>query len=156
MSQQMRQTMNNNPHDPVAAQQAIIGEFDFLDDWMDKYQHLIDLGRQLPEFPDAFRSDEHILQGCQSNVWFVAEGEHDALTFQATSDAAIVSGLIALVLRIYSGASAKDILGTPPDFIEAIGLKQHLSATRANGLKSMLDRIDAIATEALASNDPIS
>lgn len=148
--------MNNNPHDPVAAQQAIIDDFDFLDDWMDKYQHIIDLGRQLPEFPEAVKTDEHILQGCQSNVWFVAQGGPEALSFQATSDAAIVSGLIALVLRIYSGASAQAIVDTPPDFIEAIGLKQHLSATRANGLKSMLDRIDAIATEALASHDPIS
>ncbi len=148
--------MNNHPHDPVAAQQAIIDEFDFLDDWMDKYQHLIDLGRQLPEFPEALKCDENILQGCQSNVWFVAKGNRGALTFQATSDAAIVSGLIALVLRIYSGASAQAIVDTPPDFIEAIGLKQHLSATRANGLKSMLDRIQAIATEALASHDPIA
>lgn len=148
--------MNNNPHNPAAAQQEIINEFDFLDDWMDKYQHLIDLGRQLPEFPEALRTDEHILQGCQSNVWFVAEGDRDALTFQATSDAAIVSGLIALVLRIYSGASAQAIVDTPPDFIEAIGLKQHLSATRANGLRSMLGRIDAIATETLAFNHPSS
>ena len=141
--------MSTTPHDPAAAQQAIIDEFEFLDDWMDKYQHLIDLGRHLPEFPESMKTDENILQGCQSNVWFVAEGGPESLTFQATSDAAIVSGLIALVLRIYSGASAKAILETPPTFIEAIGLKQHLSATRANGLRSMLDRIQAIAKEAL-------
>lgn len=142
--------MSTSQHDPAAAQQAIIDEFEFLDDWMDKYQHLIDLGRQLPEFPESLKTEENILHGCQSNVWFVAEGGPEALHFQATSDAAIVSGLIALVLRIYSGASAQAIAETPPDFIEAIGLKQHLSATRANGLRSMLDRIQTIAQEALA------
>ena len=141
-----RQAMS---HDPEKAQQAIIEEFAFFDDWMDKYQHLIDLGKQLPEFPKALRTDEHLLRGCQSNVWFVADGDEHRLTFQATSDAAIVSGLIALVLKIYSGASAKDILGTRPDFVEAIGLGQHLSATRANGLRAMLDRIQSLAQAAV-------
>lgn len=132
-------------HDPQQAQQAIIEEFAFFDDWMDKYQHLIDLGKQLPEFPEALRTDDHLLRGCQSNVWFIAEGNKELLSFRATSDAAIVSGLIALVLKIYSGASAKQILATSPDFVEAIGLGKHLSATRANGLRAMLERIQSIA-----------
>lgn len=136
------QTMS---HDPQQAQQAIIDEFAFFDDWMDKYQHLIDLGKQLPEFPEALKTDEHLLRGCQSNVWFVAEGNKEALSFQASSDAAIVSGLIALVLKIYSGASAQQIIATQPDFIEAIGLGKHLSVTRANGLRAMLERIQSVA-----------
>lgn len=136
------QTMS---HDPQQAQQAIIDEFAFFDDWMDKYQHLIDLGKQLPEFPEALKTDEHLLRGCQSNVWFVAEGNKEALRFQASSDAAIVSGLIALVLKIYSGASAQQIIATQPDFIEAIGLGKHLSVTRANGLRAMLERIQSVA-----------
>lgn len=136
-------------HDPKATQDEIIAEFEFFDDWMDKYQHLIDLGRQLPPFPDELKTEENILKGCQSNVWFISKGDGDALTFQATSDAAIVSGLIALLLNIYSGASAQAIVDTPPRFVDAIGLSQHLSATRANGLSSMVNRIQDTARSAL-------
>jgi len=139
--------------DPEQAQQEIVDEFAFLEDWMDKYQHLIDLGRKLPEFPEEWKTQDHLLRGCQSNVWFVAQGNADALHFQATSDAAIVSGLIALVLKIYSGVSAKKIVATAPDFIEKIGLRQHLSATRANGLQSMLERIQATAQGALDAQE---
>ena len=117
---------------------------------MDKYQHLIDLGRQMPPFPDELKTEDNILQGCQSNVWFISTGDRNALEFQASSDAAIVSGLIALLLKIYSGASAEAIVDTPADFIEAIGLGQHLSATRANGLSAMLDRIQATARSTLS------
>ena len=137
-------------HDPKAAQADIIQEFEFFDDWMDKYQHLIDLGRQMPPFPDELKTEDNILQGCQSNVWFISTGDRNALEFQASSDAAIVSGLIALLLKIYSGASAEAIVDTPADFIEAIGLGQHLSATRANGLSAMLDRIQATARSTLS------
>ncbi len=137
-------------HDPGKAQEAIIDEFAFFDDWMDRYQHLIDLGRQLPTFPEELRTDDHLLAGCQSNVWFVTQGDADCLEFKACSDAAIVSGLIALVLKIYSGASAADILSTQPTFIEAIGLGKHLSATRANGLRSMLDAIMNAASSHLS------
>ena len=140
--------------DPKATQADIIAEFEFFDDWMDKYQHLIDLGRQMPPFPDALKTDDNILKGCQSNVWFVSTGDRDELAFQATSDAAIVSGLIALLLKIYSGASAQAIVDTPADFIDAIGLSQHLSATRANGLSAMLERIQATARSALAAEGP--
>ena len=136
-------------HDPQQAQREIIEEFEFFDDWMDRYQHLIDLGKQLPSFPDNEKIDQNLLAGCQSNVWLISKGDSSCLNFQACSDAAIVSGLIALVLKIYSGASAEQILSTPPTFIEAIGLGQHLSATRANGLRSMLSKIKGLAKEAL-------
>jgi cysteine desulfuration protein SufE len=139
-------------HDPNRAQAEIIQEFEFFDDWMDRYQHLIDLGKELPDFPESDKTDANLLPGCQSNVWFIARGDQDCLNFEACSDAAIVSGLIALVLKIYSGASAEQILSTPPTFIEAIGLGQHLSATRANGLRSMLSKIKSLAEEALRSS----
>lgn len=126
----------------IAEEQAeLIDEFQFFDDWMDRYQYLIDLGRKLPEFPEEWRTDEAKVHGCQSQVWLRAEGDANCLTFQAISDSAIVSGLIALLLRIYSGRSARDIVDTPPDFIAQIGLDSHLSPTRANGLHAMLKTI---------------
>jgi len=124
-----------------ARQQEIIEEFAFFDSWMDKYQYLIDLGRELPEMDANLKTDRHLVRGCQSQVWMHVAGTSDALEIHANSDAAIVSGLIALVTRLYSGASADAVLNTPPAFVEAIGLSQHLSATRANGLASMLDRL---------------
>jgi len=133
----------------AAAQKELIEEFQFFDNWMDRYQYLIDLGRRLPEFPEADRIDENKIRGCQSQVWFVAS-EHDGrLEFQAISDAAIVSGLIAMLLRIYSGRRPQDILDTPPDFVSALQLEAHLSPTRSNGLASMLKAIRKFASEAL-------
>lgn len=133
----------------AAAQKELIEEFQFFDNWMDRYQYLIDLGRRLPEFPEADRIDENKIRGCQSQVWFVAS-EHDGkLEFQAISDAAIVSGLIAMLLRIYSGRRPQDILDTPPDFVSALQLEAHLSHTRSNGLASMLKAIRNFAAEAL-------
>ena len=132
-----------------AAQEALIEEFQFFDNWMDRYQYLIDLGRRLPEFPEAERTDANRIRGCQSQVWFLAEKRDDRLEFRAISDAAIVSGLIALLLRIYSGRRPRDILDTPPSFVEALQLEQHLSPTRSNGLSSMLKAIRNFATEAL-------
>jgi cysteine desulfuration protein SufE len=134
----------------AAAQQEIIEEFGLFDDWMDRYQYLIDLGRRLPEFPDELRTDEHRIRGCQSQVWFVPEKRDGRLYFQAISDAAIVSGLIALLLRLYSGREPRDILDTPPDFVEALELQSHLSPTRSNGLSSMLKAIRGFAAEASA------
>ncbi len=134
----------------AAAQQEIIEEFGLFDDWMDRYQYLIDLGRRLPEFPDALRTDEHRIRGCQSQVWFVPEQRDGRLYFQAISDAAIVSGLIALLLRLYSGREPRDILDTPADFVEALELQSHLSPTRSNGLSSMLKAIRGFAAEAAA------
>jgi len=127
------------------AQQTIIEEFNFFDDWLERYQYLIDLGKKLPALKPDERTDDRLLAGCQSNVWFVAEGDAEHLEFRANSDAAIVSGLIALILRVYSGRSAEEIMATEPEFIEAIGLSQHLSATRANGLAAMLQAVRNVA-----------
>jgi len=132
-----------------AAQDELIEEFRFFDNWMDRYQYLIDLGRRLPEFPESLRTDANKIRGCQSQVWFVAEQRDGLLEFRAVSDAAIVSGLIAMLLRIYSGRRPQDILDTPPDFVTALELEQHLSPTRSNGLSAMLKAIRTFATEAL-------
>ncbi len=133
-----------------AAQQEVIEEFALFDDWMDRYQYIIDVGRRLPEFPDELRVDENLIRGCQSQVWFVPEQRDGRLYFQAISDAAIVSGLIAILLRLYSGRDPRDILDSPPDFVEALQLQSHLSPTRSNGLGSMLEAIRRFAAEAAA------
>ncbi len=130
------------------AQSELIEEFQFFDDWMDRYQYIIDLGRRLPEFPEAEKTDANKIKGCQSQVWFLAEMNGDRLHFQAISDAAIVSGLIAVLLRIYSDRKPEDIVDTPADFVTALNLEQHLSPTRSNGLAAMLKAIHAYAGEA--------
>jgi len=134
---------------PAAAQAAIAEEFAFFADWSERYQYLIDLGRKLPPFPDALKIDEHRLHGCQSLVWIVPSGNAERLDFAAASDSAIVSGLIFLALRVYSGRSAEDILQTQADYIASIGLAKHLSPTRNNGLASLLERIRDTARHAL-------
>ena len=131
------------------AQDELIADFELFEDWMDRYQYLIDLGRRLPEFPDDLRTEENRIRGCQSQVWFVADEKDGRLEFRATSDAAIVSGLIALLLRLYSGRYPQDILDTPPEFVKALQLESHLSPTRSNGLSSMLAAIRRFAAEAL-------
>ncbi|MEP6632736.1 MAG: SufE family protein [Luteimonas sp.] len=123
---------------PEEAQRVIADEFSFFSDWAERYQYLIDLGRKLPPFSDALKTDEHRLHGCQSMVWIVPSGDADKLDFTAVSDSAIVSGLIYLALRVYSGRSAADILATEPDYIDRIGLAKHLSPTRSNGLAALL------------------
>ncbi|WP_266169664.1 SufE family protein [Dyella subtropica] len=132
------------------AQQDIVDEFAFFGDWTERYQYLIDLGKQLPDFPDALKTEEHRVHGCQSMVWLVPSGDASKLHFAATSDSAIVSGLIALVLRVYSDHSAREIVATEPRFIEAIGLAKHLSPTRSNGLAAMLGKLKAHAAAKLA------
>ncbi len=132
-----------------AAQQELIEEFSFFDNWIDRYQYLIDLGRRLPEFPEADMTDAHNIKGCQSQVWFVASKDDDRLQFRAISDAAIVSGLIALLLRVYSDRRPLEILETPADFVAALELEQHLSPTRSNGLSSMLQAIRRFASDAV-------
>ena len=131
------------------AQAELIEEFQFFDDWMDRYQYIIDLGRRLPAFPETGMTDANKIKGCQSQVWFLAETRDDRLHFQAISDAAIVSGLIAVLLRIYNDRKPQDILDTPADFIAALQLEQHLSPTRSNGLASMLKAIHRFAAEAV-------
>src|SRR5580700_6847209 len=107
------------PLEPTAstAQAAIAEEFGYFSDWSERYQYLIDLGRKLPPFPDALKTEQHRLHGCQSMVWIVADGDAQRLDFKAISDSAIVSGLIFLALRVYSGRSAQEILATQPDYI---------------------------------------
>jgi cysteine desulfuration protein SufE len=120
------------------AQAAIADEFAFFGDWSERYQYLIDLGRKLPDFPDAWKTEEHRLHGCQSMVWIVPSGDASKLDFAAVSDSAIVSGLVYLALRVYSGRTAAEILATEPDYIATIGLARHLSPTRSNGLAALL------------------
>lgn len=124
-----------------AAQAAIRDEFAFFSDWAERYQYLIDLGRKLPPMDESLRTEENRLLGCQSKVWIVSEGDASRLDFNAASDSTIVSGLIFLALRVYSGRSAAEILATEPTFIAAIGLSKHLSPTRSNGLTALLGRI---------------
>ena len=135
---------------PADAQAAIADEFALLGDWSERYQYLIDLGRKLPPFPDALKTEEHRLHGCQSMVWIASSGDADRLDFAAVSDSAIVSGLIYLALRVYSGRSATDILATEPDHIAKIGLAKHLSPTRSNGLAALLAFIRETAARAAA------
>lgn len=134
---------------PAAAQAAIAEEFAFFPDWAERYQYLIDLGKKLPAFPEEYKTDAYRVMGCQSMVWIVASGNADRLDFQAISDSAIVSGLIYLALRVYSGRSAQEILQTEPTFIQAIGLAKHLSPTRSNGLNALLEQIREAAQRAL-------
>ncbi|MDR2013890.1 MAG: SufE family protein [Rhodanobacter sp.] len=145
----------NAPLEPAQAsaeqaQAAIADEFAFFGDWTERYQYLIDLGRKLPPFPDADKTDAHKVHGCQSQVWLLPSGDARRLDFRAISDSAIVSGLIALLLRVYSTRCAQEILATQPRFIEAIGLAKHLSPTRSNGLAAMLTTIQHYAREAEA------
>ena len=138
------------PLEPTAAeaQAAIAEEFALFSDWSERDQYLIDLGRKLPVMPDALKNEDTRLHGCQSNVWIVAEGNSDRLDFRAISDSAIVSGLIYLALRVYSGRPASEILATEPDYIAAIGLAKHLSPTRSSGLAALLAFIRESANNA--------
>ena len=140
----------------AAAQAAIGEEFAFFGDWSERYQYLIDLGRKLPPFPEEWKTEEHRLHGCQSMVWIVPNGDARRLDFQAISDSAIVSGLIFLALRVYSGRSAAEIRATAPDYIADIGLARHLSPTRSNGLASLLAFIgdSARAAESASGRAP--
>lgn len=122
--------------------EEIIAEFSFFDDWADRYQHLIDQGRRLPDIRPEWRDDAHLLKGCQSVVYFGSERDDAGLLhFSAASDAAIVQGLIALLLRVYSARDPDEILATDPQFLAEIGLDKHLSPTRKNGLASMVEAI---------------
>lgn len=129
------------PSEIQASQDELIDEFQLFDNWLDRYEYLIDLGRKLPAFPDEWRTEEYKLHGCQSQVWLKALEEGDRLRFEAISDSAIVSGLIAVLMRVYSERTPAEILATEPSFIDAIGLHEHLSPTRSNGLHAMIDAI---------------
>jgi cysteine desulfuration protein SufE len=140
-------TLSPFPLEPTAAdaQAAIADEFAFFGDWSERYQYLIDLGRKLPPLPESDKTEANRLQGCQSMVWIVASGNRERLDFRAISDSTIVSGLIYLALRVYSGRSAEEIVATEPDYIARIGLAKHLSPTRSNGLASLLAFIQQTA-----------
>jgi cysteine desulfuration protein SufE len=127
------------------AREAIVEEFSILGDWMQRYEYIIELGRKLPGLPEELRVESHRVQGCQSRVWFYAGRDADLIHFRADSDAMIVRGLIALLLRVYSGRKAEEILATTPAFLEVLGLGSHLSGSRANGLHAMVKRIHAFA-----------
>lgn len=122
-------------------QQSISEEFEIFDTWMEKYEYIIDLGKKLETFPSNQMIDENKVHGCQSSVWFLTSVEDGLFRCKATSDSAIVSGLIALLLRIYDNQKPSDIVQTEPKFISMIGLNEHLSPTRNNGLNLMIARI---------------
>ncbi len=122
-------------------QADLVEEFDLFDDWMSRYEHVIDLGRQLPEFDTQWQTEENRIRGCQSQVWLNMQMVDGKLHIDGTSDAAIVKGLVAIVLRVYSDQTPQDILDAKPDFIADIGFTDHLSPTRSNGLHSMLRTI---------------
>lgn len=121
----------------TAAIAAIADELAMFDDWMERYQFIIELGRKLPPFPDAWTDDAHRVPGCQSRVWMEAEIRDGRMLFAGTSDAAIVSGLVALLLRVYSGRSPAEILATDPVFLKDLGLLEALSTNRGNGIAAM-------------------
>lgn len=122
-------------------QAELVDEFEIFDDWMSRYEYVIDLGRQLPEFSEEWKTDENKIRGCQSQVWLNIQMLDGKLRIDGTSDASIVAGLVAIVLRVYSDQTPQDILNAKPDFIADIGFTDHLSPTRSNGLHSMLRSI---------------
>lgn len=126
-------------------QEEIIDEFEFLEDWMERYEHIIALGKSLPIIDKKFKTEENLIKGCQSKVWLHAEKKEDKIIFTADSDAILTKGVVALLLRVYSNQTSEIILNTELDFIEKIGLKENLSPTRANGLLSMIKQIKLYA-----------
>ena len=135
------------PEDPTTAEAiAGIGEaLEVFDDWMDRYGYIIELGRKLPPFPEQWADDAHRVPGCQSRVWMEAIHRDGRLYFAGASDAAIVSGLVALLLRVYSGRTPEEILATDPAFLKDLGLIQALSTNRGNGIAAMARKIHEVA-----------
>jgi cysteine desulfuration protein SufE len=126
-------------------QQEIVEEFSGFEDWMDKYAYLIEIGNELAPIDPKFKIESNLIRGCQSRVWLQQEFTDGKIIFQAESDALIVKGLVALLLRIYSNRTPKEILDSEPRFIDAIGLQQHLSPTRSNGLLAMVKQMKLYA-----------
>jgi len=126
-------------------QEEIIDEFSLFDDWMQRYEYIIDLGKNLPLIQEEFKTDDNIIKGCQSKVWLKGEQNDDKIVFTADSDAILTKGIIAILIRVFSKQKASDILNADMDFIDEIGLKEHLSPTRANGLVSMIKNIKMYA-----------
>jgi cysteine desulfuration protein SufE len=126
-------------------QEEIIDEFSMFDDWMERYEYIIDLGKSLPLIDSQHKIDANLIKGCQSKVWLHSELKEDTLVFTADSDAILTKGIVALLLRVFSDQKAEDILAADTSFIDQIGLKEHLSPTRANGLVSMIKQIKMYA-----------
>ncbi len=126
-------------------QEEIIDEFSLFDDWMQKYEYMIDLGKSLPQIPENKKTDDRLIKGCQSKVWLDAEYKDRKVVYTADSDAIITKGIIAVLLRVFSNQKPEDILQADLNFIDDIGLKEHLSPTRANGLVSMIKQIKIYA-----------
>lgn len=126
-------------------QNEIIDEFSMFDDWEERYQYMIDLGKTLPLIEDKFKTDDHIIKGCQSKVWVHADMDDDKVVFTADSDAIITKGIIAILIRVFSNQNPQAIIDADTDFIDEIGLKEHLSPTRANGLVSMIKQLKMYA-----------
>lgn len=124
---------------------TVIDGFSKYNDWEDRYKHLIDFGKDLKDLDESFKTEANKIKGCQSQVWLVSEYKEGRITFLADSDASIVKGIVALLVFVYSGSTPDEILSTKPDFIEKIGLKEHLSMSRANGLTSMIKQISFYA-----------
>ena len=122
-------------------QDEIIDEFTGFDDWLDRYQLLIDLGSEQEPLPEEYKTDNNLIEGCQSRVWLQADVVDGKVIFRAESDALIVKGIVALLIKVYSGRTPDEILSTEPYFVEAIGLKEHLSPTRSNGLVAMIKQM---------------
>ena len=122
-------------------QDEIIDEFTGFDDWLDRYQLLIDLGSEQEPLPEEYKTDNNLIEGCQSRVWLQADVVDGKVAFRAESDALIVKGIVALLIKVYSGHTPDEILSTEPYFVEAIGLKEHLSPTRSNGLVAMIKQM---------------
>ena len=126
-------------------QDEIVDEFSMFEDWEERYQYMIDLGKTLPIIAPEYKTEDNIIKGCQSKVWVHAEMDDNKITFTADSDAIITKGIIAILIRTFSNQHPKDILDANTDFIDQIGLKEHLSPTRANGLVSMIKQIKLYA-----------
>ena len=126
-------------------QQEIIEEFSMFDDWMQRYEYMIELGKTLPLINDQYKTDDNIIKGCQSKVWLHAKMNDDKVVFTADSDAIITKGIIAILVRAFSNQKPKDIIDADTSFIDEIGLKEHLSPTRANGLVSMIKQLKLYA-----------
>lgn len=131
-------------------QEEIVDEFAMFDDWMQRYEYIIELGKSLPLIEDQYKIEENLIRGCQSKVWLHAEKNDDKIVFTADSDAILTKGIIAILIRTFSDQKAVDVMNADTSFIDEIGLKEHLSPTRANGLVSMLKQIKlyAIALQA--------
>ena len=128
------------------AENQVIDEFSMYEDWLDKYEYLIELGKNLNDYPDSAKTDERLIKGCQSRVWLDYKIENGRLFFTADSDAIITKGIISLLVSLYSGRTPEEISGSDFSVVEKIGLKENLSPTRANGLVSMIARIREIAS----------